>query len=197
MIHISKHIRNNIIGYLALFIALGGTSYAVGLINGKNIKNRTIAGKKIKKHSITGVEVKASKLRNVESARNSFKLEGLESDEFMRNNRIEYGYGSVSSATKVTLLSWPEFGVSVTTDGETEDYTEILITNSSSTNVRFIYRDGEKEISSGASLQVAKSGDSTFEGLIMNPLTPERAYWISCAFPTSSTIVACFGVRSA
>ena len=53
---------------IALFIALGGTSYAVQQINGKTIKNRTIAAKKIKRNSLGGTEISESKLARVPSA---------------------------------------------------------------------------------------------------------------------------------
>ncbi len=32
-----KHLRTNLIAYLALFVALGGNSYADVTVNGKNI----------------------------------------------------------------------------------------------------------------------------------------------------------------
>lgn len=51
------------ISLLALFVALGGTGFAAGvLINGKNIKNKTIAGKKLKNKTVTGGKVKGNTL---------------------------------------------------------------------------------------------------------------------------------------
>ena len=36
----------NVVATLALLLAIGGTSYAAITINGKSLKNRTVAGKK-------------------------------------------------------------------------------------------------------------------------------------------------------
>jgi len=51
-----------IISLLALFVALGGTSYAAMKVNGKDISNRSIAGSKIKKNVLTTKEVKDKSL---------------------------------------------------------------------------------------------------------------------------------------
>src|SRR2546423_13235477 len=41
----------------ALFVALGGTSYAVSQIDGKNIRDRSVPGSKLKKSSVTAKEL--------------------------------------------------------------------------------------------------------------------------------------------
>lgn len=60
-----------IISILALFIAIGGTSYAAVKINGKDIKKGTVAGKALKKNTVTGAKIKESSLAKVPSAKNS------------------------------------------------------------------------------------------------------------------------------
>jgi hypothetical protein len=60
-----NHLSHNLIAYLALFIALGGTSYAAVRINGKNIKNRSIPAKKVKRNALRGAEINESKLGQV------------------------------------------------------------------------------------------------------------------------------------
>lgn len=52
----------NVVSLLALFVALGGTSYAVSQIDGAQIRNRSISGKKLKTHSVTSKEIKAANL---------------------------------------------------------------------------------------------------------------------------------------
>lgn len=79
---------SNVIACLALFIALGGTVYAAGKINGKQIKpsslpgnrikpktiasNRikpkTLTGRQIKKHSLTGNEINQGTLTGISAA---------------------------------------------------------------------------------------------------------------------------------
>jgi hypothetical protein len=52
-----------LIAYLALFVALGGTVYAAGRINGKQIKPKSTPGNRLKPNSVTGKQVKESSLR--------------------------------------------------------------------------------------------------------------------------------------
>jgi hypothetical protein len=56
---IRKHANPaSLIAMVALFVALGGVSYAAATINGKDIKNKTVAGKKLKNKTVTGGKVK-------------------------------------------------------------------------------------------------------------------------------------------
>jgi hypothetical protein len=55
----------NVVSTLALVLALGGVSYAAVKVNGKSIKDRTVAAKKIKKNSLTGTEINEAKLAKV------------------------------------------------------------------------------------------------------------------------------------
>jgi hypothetical protein len=57
-----------ILSLIALFVALGGPSYAADLISGKRIKNHSISGKKLKTNSIGGKAVKESALGKVRAA---------------------------------------------------------------------------------------------------------------------------------
>jgi hypothetical protein len=56
------------VALLALFVALGGVGYAASQINGKKLKNRSVAAKKLKKHTFTGTEIDKSKLGVVPKA---------------------------------------------------------------------------------------------------------------------------------
>jgi hypothetical protein len=70
----------NVMSTLAVFVALGGSSYAALRIDGSSIKNRSIAAKKLKRNSITGKEVRESRL-SVARARNADRLGGLGADQ--------------------------------------------------------------------------------------------------------------------
>jgi hypothetical protein len=70
----------NVMSTLAVFIALGGSSYAALEISGSAIKNRSIPAKKIKRNSITGREVRESGL-NVPRARRAERLGGFTADQ--------------------------------------------------------------------------------------------------------------------
>ena len=66
----------NVMSTLAVFIALGGSSYAAYTINGATIKNRSIAGKKVRHNTLTGVQIKESRLRRVPHAKTADRLGG-------------------------------------------------------------------------------------------------------------------------
>jgi hypothetical protein len=59
----------NVVATLALFVALGGSSYAALSITSKDVKNRSLTGADLRKNTITGTEVNESKLRSVPRAR--------------------------------------------------------------------------------------------------------------------------------
>ena len=67
----------NVMATLAVFIALGGSSYAALTISGSDIKNRSIAGKKLKRNALTGKEIRESRLARVQRARNADRLNGV------------------------------------------------------------------------------------------------------------------------
>jgi hypothetical protein len=58
----------NVMSTLAVFIALGGSSYAAVTISGSNIKHRSIPGAKIKRNALTGAEIRESRLGRVPRA---------------------------------------------------------------------------------------------------------------------------------
>jgi hypothetical protein len=85
--------HGTVIAYIALFIALGGTSYglATGSVNSREIKNNTVRGKDIRRgavagsdvatNTLTGADVSESTLGQVPSAG---LLDGLDSTAFLR-----------------------------------------------------------------------------------------------------------------
>ncbi len=63
MARIAKFLSfSNVIACLALFIALGGTVYAAGKINGKQIKGSSLPGNRIKPRTITANRIKPKTL---------------------------------------------------------------------------------------------------------------------------------------
>ena len=59
-----------VVAYLALFVALGGTSYGVatGSIDGREIKNNTVRSKDIRNNAIRGRDVRTGTLRSSDVA---------------------------------------------------------------------------------------------------------------------------------
>lgn len=62
---------SNIVACLALFIALGGSVYAAGKINGKQIKASSLPGNRIKPRTITANRIKAKTLTGRQVKANS------------------------------------------------------------------------------------------------------------------------------
>ena len=69
-----QFIRRNAIALLALFVALGGSSYAALRISGSQIQNRSIAGKKLKRNTLGGATIRESRLGKVRRARRADRL---------------------------------------------------------------------------------------------------------------------------
>jgi hypothetical protein len=68
-----RYVRRHHIGLLALFIALGGTSYAAvtlpaNSVGTKQIKKNAVTSAKIKKNAVTSAKVKNGSLRQVDFA---------------------------------------------------------------------------------------------------------------------------------
>jgi hypothetical protein len=53
----------NVVATLALFLALGGSSYAALTITGRNVANRSLTAKDVKRNSLTTTEVRDRSLR--------------------------------------------------------------------------------------------------------------------------------------
>jgi hypothetical protein len=58
----------NVMATLALFVALGGSSYAAVKLSGSNIRSRSIPASKIKKNSLGAAEIREAKLAKVPAA---------------------------------------------------------------------------------------------------------------------------------
>ena len=62
-----RHVRRNVVGYVALFVALGGTSYAAtslpsGSVGTNQLKNGAVTGAKVKSKSLTASDFEANSL---------------------------------------------------------------------------------------------------------------------------------------
>lgn len=73
----------NVTATLALFIALGGSSYAALKISGRDIQKHTLTGRNFKRDSIGGRVVKESSLSAVPRARNAARLDGFTAERFL------------------------------------------------------------------------------------------------------------------
>jgi hypothetical protein len=72
----------NVMSTMAVFIALGGSSYAAIKINGSSIRNRSISATKLRYDTLGGREINESALEPVPSAVNAYQLNGLTARDF-------------------------------------------------------------------------------------------------------------------
>jgi len=73
----------NVVATLALFIALGGSSYAALTITGKNVRNGSLTGKDLKRNTLTGRQIREGRLDTVPRARNSARVGGLTAQQLL------------------------------------------------------------------------------------------------------------------
>jgi hypothetical protein len=66
----------NVVATLALFVALGGSSYAALTITGSDVRDRSLSGKDLKRNTLTGRHIKESRLGTVRRARNAARVGG-------------------------------------------------------------------------------------------------------------------------
>ena len=67
----------NVVATLALFVALGGSSYAALSLTGRDIRDASLTGRDIKRNSLTGRQIKEARLGTVRRARNAARVGGL------------------------------------------------------------------------------------------------------------------------
>ncbi len=67
----------NVMATLAVFIALGGSSYAALKVTGKNVKDRSLTYRDLKRNTLGGSRIKESRLGVVPRANNSRRVGGL------------------------------------------------------------------------------------------------------------------------
>jgi hypothetical protein len=73
----------NVMSTLAVFIALGGTSYAAFQLTGADIKDKSLTGRDLKGNSLGGRPIKESSLGRVPQARNADRLGGLRAAQLL------------------------------------------------------------------------------------------------------------------
>jgi hypothetical protein len=62
---------SNVVAVIALFLALGGSVYAAGKLNGKTIKRNSVPGNRLKADSVTGRQINEGTLSAVPNATNA------------------------------------------------------------------------------------------------------------------------------
>jgi hypothetical protein len=71
----------NVVATLALFIALGGSSYAALVITGRNVKDGSLTQRDLRRNTLGGNQIKESSLGTVPRARNANRLNGVTAND--------------------------------------------------------------------------------------------------------------------
>ena len=71
----------NVVATLALFVALGGSSYAAITISGKNVKNSSLTWRDLKRNTLGGSRIKESRLGKVPRAGRADLVGGVSVDQ--------------------------------------------------------------------------------------------------------------------
>jgi hypothetical protein len=67
----------NVVATLALFVALGGSSYAAFTVTGRDVINGSLTYRDLKRDTLGGGRIDESRLREVRHARNADRLNGV------------------------------------------------------------------------------------------------------------------------
>lgn len=73
----------NVMATLAVFVALGGTSYAALTVTGRNVRNGSLTFRDVRRDTLGGTRIKESRLGPVRWARNADRLDGVTADQLL------------------------------------------------------------------------------------------------------------------
>jgi hypothetical protein len=73
----------NVMATLAVFIALGGSSYAALTVTGRDVKNGSLSFRDLRRDTLGGSRINESRLGTVRRARNAARLDGVSADRLL------------------------------------------------------------------------------------------------------------------
>ena len=75
---IGRHLSYaNVMATIAVFVALGGTSYAALKITGADVRNGSLSNRDLKKNTLDGSRIRESRLGKVPKSKNADRLNGV------------------------------------------------------------------------------------------------------------------------
>jgi hypothetical protein len=105
---------SNVMATVAVFIALGGSSYAVTRISGNQLKDNSVAGKKLKRNTLGGTKIRESRLGRVPRARLADRLDGLSAGQLQQRCPAGTVYSS-GACVERTARSPATYSIAVNT----------------------------------------------------------------------------------
>jgi hypothetical protein len=73
----------NVMATLAVFIALGGSSYAALTVTGRNVRNSSLTFRDLRRDTLGGSRIQESRLGTVRRARNADRLNGVTAEHLL------------------------------------------------------------------------------------------------------------------
>lgn len=136
-----------VIALVALFVSLGGTTWAVTQIGSRQVKNNSlrgidlrnndVRGKDVRNKSLTSMDIKDGTLtsEDVQSAANSDRLDNLDSTDFLRSSRQVNLFNKIAAGGSATVFEGQ--GLTVTASCSANAATITLTGTSSKDNSSF------------------------------------------------------------
>jgi hypothetical protein len=110
MIQVRKVLTfSNVVAFIALFVALGGSVYAASKISGKQLKTGSVPANRIKAKSLTANQIKPGSLTGAQLKADS--LEGAQINESTLTGVTASSIGLVQYVTATVALSEPLGGI--------------------------------------------------------------------------------------
>jgi hypothetical protein len=110
--------------------SVGTKQLKTSAVTTKKIANRVVTGSKMKPNTLGATQIRESSLGQVPSAAsavNATQLDGKTASAFVGAGRLAFGKGTAASTTATTVLTLPNLGVTVTTDGDSDTSAEVEV----------------------------------------------------------------------
>jgi hypothetical protein len=113
--------------------AVSNSKLGKSAVSNSKLAKNAVTASKVKANSLGGTQIKESSLGLVPNAGfaslagNTTRLEGKGAANFVGATRLAFGTGFANSTAAATVLSLPNVGVTVTTDGDTDTDPEVVV----------------------------------------------------------------------
>ncbi len=206
--------------------SIGSAALKTGSVGSRAVKNKSVRGGDIRSNTLGGKQIKESALSKVRSAKsadrattagradtaghadaasNADALGGQPASAFNQATLIVYGRGDSTSTTQLPLLSFPAMGATVTTDGDSDNNSDVRVHNTRAplggdlklTSLDPTTGASGSTISPGSDLEVTAT--TSAQQFIVTSNTSAQAMVVTCKVNNhggGDANVHCIGVRS-
>lgn len=219
---LGSHVRANVVGYVALFVALTGSAYAAtggnfilgqpNSASSRSTLSAPIADRALQltnRNTAPGATALGLNVANghpplaVNSSQkvpnlNADKLDGVDSSALQRVGLVHWGAAEATSTFRETIIRWNELGAAFTTDGDSDGHPTLRIVNSSSHEITILYSNAYTLLSPGQETgQINVASMLTF---IVFPADGARSWLVTCGWDLAGGLapprIRCQGVAS-